>query len=91
MGGGEIEVPGQPDITTGDWLMLTSTSKKFRWYRVVNSSQDVDSQGVDFTIVMLEGADIDFSPTAAVLIPGVVGVFEKSIRIEGTSLWDTSQ
>ena len=83
--GGEIQIPGQPDITTGDWLMLTSSLGLFRWYRVVNSSQDTD-----FTFVTLEGADIDFNPTTAVLVPGVVGVFEKTIRIEGTSMWDTT-
>jgi len=90
--GGEIQVPGQPDITTGDWLMLAASpvppitiSGLFRWYRVVNSSQDLGS-----TYVTLEGADIDFDPTTAVLVPGVVGVLEKTIRIEGTSMWDTT-
>lgn len=83
--GGEIEVLGQPDITTGGWLMLTSPLGHFRWYRVVNTSQDTGS-----TFVTLEGADIDFDPTTAVLVPGVVGVLEKTIRLEGTSMWDTT-
>jgi prepilin-type N-terminal cleavage/methylation domain-containing protein len=88
-GGGEVVLTGQLDLRTGNWLMLTAAPNRFRWYRVMNSMMDVDnSNPIEF--VTLEGADIDsdFVPVSAVLVPGVVGVFEKTIRLEDTSLWD---
>ena len=81
------------DLGTGDWLMLTAEPKRFRWYRVMNWMKDVDSNSNPIQFVTLEGADIDsnFVPVSAVLVPGVVGVFERTIRLEDTSLWDVSQ
>jgi hypothetical protein len=86
------------DLGTGDWLMLTAAAtaaapNRFRWYRVMNSMKDVDSNSNPIQFVTLEGADIDsnFVPVSAVLVPGVVGVFERTIRLEDTSLWDVSQ
>jgi hypothetical protein len=93
-GGGEVELAGQLDLRTGNWLMLTATApNRFRWYRVMNSMKDVDSNSNPIEFVTLEGADIDsnFVPVSAVLVPGVVGVFERTIRLEDTSLWDASQ
>ena len=89
-GGGEVELAGQLDLRTGNWLMLTAAPNRFRWYRVMNSMMDVDSNSNPIEFVTLEGADIDsdFVPVSAVLVPGVVGVFEKTIRLEDTSLWD---
>jgi prepilin-type N-terminal cleavage/methylation domain-containing protein len=58
----------------------------------VDSAEDIDGNGqlnaIEF--VTLEGADIDFIPNSAVLVRGVVGVFEKTIRLEGSSMWDTT-
>ena len=91
-GGGEVMLTGQLDLRTGNWLMLTAAPNRFRWYRVMNSMMDVDSNNNNpIEFVTLEGADIDFIPESVVLVPGVVGVFEKTIRLEESSLWDPTR
>ena len=87
----------------GEYVMLTrhvgNTSlgftQRFQWYRVVA----VDN-GPDSAILALHGADWDFKPirspiasdisrqrTYMVYVPGVTSVFEKTIRLETSSLW----
>lgn len=86
-----------PNVVTRDY---------FRWYRVMNSEFEPrrrqDGPGW-FRHVTLEGPDWNRRewqdatlpqmlqmPTRAVVVSDVVGVFEKTIRLENTSLWDST-
>lgn len=80
----------------GEWLMLTgidSTGRKhFRWYHI-QSGDAGDSAGTGERNLTLFGQDWAFGDmtgsngTRAVWIPGVVAVYEKTIRLETSSLW----
>ena len=86
-----------PNVVTRDY---------FRWYRVMNSEFEPRRRqdGPDwFRHVTLEGPDWNRRewqdatlpqmlqmPTRAVVVSDVVGVFEKTIRLENTSLWDST-
>jgi len=84
----------------GEWLMLAGTNAAlqthFRWYRI----QTADAGPVEDTSVTppvwtrdltLFGQDWPQAPLLtvhkAVWIPGVVAVYEKTIRLETSSLW----
>lgn len=102
-GGGEAggdmtfakRLPVSPDsdleLRAGDWVMLSGRlangTSLFRWYRI--AAADPDIQGGQ-RAVFLHGADWPaalVSQTQATIISGVVAVFEKTIRLEGASLW----
>lgn len=62
-----------------------------RWYRVLSTDAEVElSNGLPGRHATLQGADWLPPPgmrTQATLVSGVVGVFEKTVRLETTSLW----
>ncbi|HIN96128.1 MAG TPA: hypothetical protein EYN03_10835 [Planctomycetes bacterium] len=83
-------------LQTNSWVMLSGTSggrKFFRWYRVLNVGSIVP--GTASRPVTLQGADWELAKThslanpntKATIMEGVVGVFEKRIRLETSSLW----
>ncbi len=92
------------DIRVGDWLMLSQLvvspkrqdgtqpppNKFFRWTRVINADENYDVAGVnrEFT-VSLSGMDVrSTAKPHAVWVKGVVAVYEKTIRLENSSLWN---
>jgi hypothetical protein len=94
--------PAALELKHGDWVMLSADSEIgacFRWYRIsyiedetrtiINSSgtghyRDATLQGPDWNRPEWHnGTDA----THVTFIPGVVGVFEKTIRLESTSLY----
>ena len=84
----------------GEWLMLarrnTVTNRRdFRWYRIQSADsgpveRDPPGSGYDRSLTLF-GQDWPVSNTnvvhKAVWIPGVVAVYEKTIRLETSSLW----
>jgi hypothetical protein len=60
----------------------------FRWYRVIASDPDPDPSTLK-RYVTLDGADWNMAATnvRATIIPGTVGVFEKVVKLETSSLW----
>jgi hypothetical protein len=78
----------------------------FRWYQVLNSELDPRrlDNGDWIRRISLEGPDWNRRewqdttlpvalrmPTRAVVVRDAVGVFEKTIRLENTSLWDSAR
>ena len=95
LGGGDVEF-GPPvtghaladvDIRPEDWVMLTTQPppRSVRWYRVASANREVVN-GTKYAYLI--GADWPAGiNTQATLIKGVVGVFEKTFRLEDSSLW----
>ena len=89
------------DLKHGDWVMLSALSSlgpHFRWYKITFIDDEVrtDSRGIFYRDATLQGPDwnraewLGPSPqyrTHATFVPHVIGVFEKTIRIETTSLY----
>lgn len=103
VGGGEMTLAAfaptvNLEVRTGDWLMLgryhdygsaasPAFEPIFKWYRVTSTD---GRTGVPSTDVTLQGPDWNFDPnlpTFAFLVKDVVGVYERSIRLETSSLW----
>ncbi len=102
IGGGELNIVNfsgtSLSVRHGDWLMLgryhnygTVASPAFepifKWYRVTSTDGRLSTPNVDVT---LQGPDWNFDPqlpTFAFLVKDVVGVYERSIRLETSSLW----
>jgi len=103
LGGGDMvlqssTIEGLVGITAGKWVMLmgnvtapSSVMPRFRWYRVVATSNEpvYNSTTMAFHLnVTLQGPDWDSrSQTGATFMPGVVAVYERSVRLESGSLW----
>ena len=91
------------DLKHGDWVMLSAPSEigaQFRWYKVTYIDDEVQQLASNdfYRDATLQGPDWNrrewldpthprFKPTHATFIPHVIGVFEKTIRIETTSLY----
>jgi hypothetical protein len=91
------------DLKHGDWVMLSAPSElgpQFRWYKVTYIDDEVQQlasndfyrdatlQGPDWNRrEWLDATHPNYGPTHATFIPHVIGVFEKTIRIETTSLY----
>jgi hypothetical protein len=84
-------------VRTGDWLLLagrrlipgtTPTAiDRFQWYRVVHVDPDVTlntaaNRFERYVTLMGRDWDTSLSLTYALLMEGVVGVYEKTIRLE---------
>ena len=83
-------------VRAGDWIMLAGTRPThrrrqsmpvFKWYRVseTDSGAGIPHRRRHYAIaVSLTGPDWDISPAnqQAVIVEGVVGVYEKTIRLE---------
>lgn len=90
---GSAEWSHLQEVRTGDWIMLgPNNSGKgwdsiYRWYRVV-STDDAELTDNNSRNLTLQGADWPFAlppatPMArATLVKGVVGVYEKTVRLE---------
>lgn len=95
-GGGEIQIspPMNPNVDFTDmglrpdrWLMLftrDSAPVQVRWYRIASVDNLIDG-GVRHGY--LRGADLLPGPYTAVFHRNVVGVFEKTVRLEGSSFF----
>jgi type II secretory pathway pseudopilin PulG len=80
----------------GEWLLLAGMNasgvEHFRWYRIqsADSGPVLNGAGTGYERVLtLFGQDwpVALSVHKAVWIPGVVAVYEKTIRLETSSLW----
>ncbi len=83
-------------LQTNSWVMLSgqldnnnNTRRYFRWYRVLNVSPAGVQKGAATRRVTLQGADWELpnANTQATIMEGVIGVFEKKIRLDHSSLW----
>jgi len=94
-GGGEVVLDtAAVDFQRNDWVMLAgSANGRFAWYRVVNLEVDPNEL---VTYVSLTGQDWftggpdpqeDNVATQLFFVKGVVGVYEKTVRLETSSLW----
>ena len=85
-------------LSSGQWLMLAGQKTvpwgagtviwpEFAWYKVV-SSHEVQP-GDDYVYATITGRDWDFAglQTQAVIVTDVVAVYEKTIRLERSSMW----
>jgi hypothetical protein len=85
---GEFVDPAKP-LRSGNWLLLTQQNRKFyRWYQVIR----VDNTNAPNSSVTLRGPDLDEQTVVegglhAIILEGVVAVYEKTIRIESESIW----
>lgn len=100
--GGDVVLHAGSDddlkMREGEWLMLAgmnaSSQTHFRWYRIQSTDagpvensgggydRDLTLFGQDWPVTQLVLAS-----NKAVWIPGVVAVYEKTIRLETSSLW----
>ncbi|HAY79796.1 MAG TPA: hypothetical protein DCY79_08320 [Planctomycetaceae bacterium] len=88
-------------VSQGDWVLLqgaTPSIPYFRWYQVIGSGGDAKRDGNGFweQYVTLQGPEwlpatypVPGATTHGqmVIVDGVVGVYQKTIRLETTSLW----
>ena len=94
--------PDDLELRSGDWVMLSGTKMRtgtlapiqvHTWYRVVNAGEEpfLASPGVWVRDVTLVGPDWDWqnlsTATQVTIMRGAVAVFEKTIRLETSSLW----
>lgn len=113
LSGGEVELVSASDVElelkSNDWLMLMTTMTSlssgsavniFRWYRVLETEEDVRPVGSSPTLyyrdVTLDGGDfpvppgtssIGVAPVTATLVSNVAYVYETTIRLETSGLW----
>jgi hypothetical protein len=95
-GGGEVEFedPANPGVTLADlklrpdhWIMLITRGTppvQVRWYRIASADSQLHTGHLHG---FLRGADIAAGTYEGVVIKSVVGVFEKTVRLEGSSLF----
>ncbi len=90
-------------LRTGDWLMLSAKVPSpgydihfFRWYRVLAAdaiegtgpfTRNVSLQGSDWDRIVLAMQQNSDIITQATLMNNVVAVYEKTVRLENSSLW----
>ncbi len=91
-------IPAMPDPDGPGPQLATAARPLHRWYRVVAADSEAEPvpplpASTWTRNVTLDGPDWDITsvpvtPTQATLIPSVVAVFEKTIRLENSNLWD---
>jgi hypothetical protein len=76
------------DVKQGDWLMLAQ-GNLFKWYRVIASDDPYQGGGAWSRDVTLAGPDwpSNITTASAFLVKGVIAVYEKTVRLETSSLW----
>lgn len=76
-------------LTKGEWIMLSSGTAFFRWYRITDISEITENAGVYYRNVDVTGPD--WPPGLGTLNASVfdtaVAVYERTMRIEGDSHW----
>ena len=81
----EFAQPGQWVLLSGSKTVGTETLRIFRWYRVVNAGEFRSGQPREVT---LNGPDWDTGMTTqATIIPGVIAVFDRTVSLENTNLY----
>jgi type II secretory pathway pseudopilin PulG len=100
LGGGDITIKAPTDaqsqlIRPNTWMMLARKSPPemgfqiFKWYRILSASSD----GADVQVT-LAGPDWTWGPpdnslpTSACLFDGAVAVVQRTIHLEGPSIWN---
>lgn len=98
---GPVFAPEYLALSQGDWVLLqgaTPAIPYFRWYQVIGAGGDAKASGNGMweRYVTLQGPEwlpatypIPGATTAGqmVMVDGIVGVYQKTIRLETTSLW----
>lgn len=100
-----LSPPDDLKVTIGEWILLganfnriTSTGTTelvpiFKWYRIVSAAQfDPTSTKRRLTVAGpdWENANNPTGEAVAILVDGVVAVYEKTIRIEGNNAWSVA-
>lgn len=104
LGGGDMvlqspTLEGLVGIRSGKWFMLMGNARtnvkpmpQFRWYRVVTTDKEpvFNTMTSMFHLnVTAQGPDWDpNTATSCAFLPGVVSVYERSIRLESGTLWE---
>ncbi len=95
IGGGDVTVtgPAAAGAIPGQWIFLTDGSR-FRWYRIVYASELKNptapaSHERELTLAGRDWGDTTTNGGTATgtMLPGVVAVYERTIRLETSNLW----
>jgi hypothetical protein len=103
VGGGEITIEKADTthdnkyllVKPGEWLLLLSNDKKVaKWYKILNTDKydPANPPTPNDRHITLAGPDWPTnyqaaSTMTAIIVEGAVGVYSKSIKIEGQSMW----
>jgi hypothetical protein len=95
--GGEMTLNGSSEgslrLANGDWVLLKGTdsgTSYFNWYRVIDTEPTARGSGTTWQRhVTLYGGDwpVAAANTQAVVVEGVSAVYERTIRLQRSSLW----
>jgi len=99
--GGAVRITGSNKanvkVARNDWVMLSATSSTgpiYQWYKVTDvDTVPINTAGTWTREIMLQGPDWPLNETSletpeVTIVTGVVGVYEKTIRLElGQSMW----
>ncbi|WP_146436310.1 type IV pilus modification PilV family protein [Blastopirellula retiformator] len=100
---GEVVVQGtvnELEMQTGDWICLSARLETtsggntyywgdvFKWYRIL-AMDEIDATGTPFRRLTISGPDwnVAQAPDQAIYMEGVVGVYERKVRLETGSPW----
>jgi len=100
VGGGDLKITafgtgtaGDINVRKGDWVMLTGGTgtqiTTYKWYRVI-ATNEIEATTPPSRDITLQGPDWDtsnFSTPQVVFVPNVITVYEKTVRLENSSLW----
>lgn len=83
LSGGSAQITGAVDVKVGHWIMVSSGAL-FKWYRITHVGQAAGN-----TLVTLNGQDWagGLTGNTATILPGIVGVYERTIRLEASTLY----
>jgi len=98
LGGGDVRISpplNDPDNETseGNWLFLGRNTgyggqrQMHGWYKIIAVSNDIQNNSRELTLEGRDWTPDPNLPTQAVWVKGVVGVYERTMRLEGPSEW----
>ena len=102
LAGGEVRLLGTPSwlekLKPGDWIMLSASVTTLNgprtwldWYRITAVDDKAELASKNIRWVTLHGPDWPsvsyLSNVYATIVDGVVGVYQKTITLDGTSSW----
>jgi len=95
----EREAFADIDVREGDWLLLAgnvSGIKQYAWYQVIRTDGDAKTDnereitlfGPDWDPTLIQDTGGTQLDTYVFFFPGIVAVYEKTIRLESPSVWN---
>jgi hypothetical protein len=95
--GGEVTLSGANDdlkMKEGEWLMLAGLDtapnpdvEYFHWYQIQSADAGPSNSTRELTLFGQDWPVGNVSNPKAVWVPGTIAVYEKTIRLETSSLW----